>query len=70
MSRPKHAMHLDAGSHVMSNNPIISYRNGYLWIGNDAPDDKRCFATMDEYKAIRMAKAILRRAGPVGKEEG
>ena len=41
--------------------PVISYVNGYLWIGNDAAGDRRCYAVLSERKAIQLAKAILRR---------
>lgn len=28
------------------NRPIISIQHGYLWIGNNATDDKACYATL------------------------
>ena len=62
MMKRKHTIHLEAGHMNYANNPVLCYRYGYIWIGNDASGDKRCFAIMDEHKAVRMAKAILNRA--------
>lgn len=46
------------------NQPIISAENGCLWIGNDAPDDKMCFATLSGKKTLlKLASEIKRAAG-------
>ena len=50
------------------NNPIISINaNGartYLWIGNNAEDDRMCFATLSGVKTLeKLACGILRALG-------
>ena len=43
--------------------PVIDIRNGYLWIGNDAPDDMVCFATLAGKKTLlKLAEAIKQNA--------
>lgn len=45
------------------NQPIISVQHGYVWIGNDAPDDKACFATLSGKKTLlKLAERIRRSA--------
>jgi hypothetical protein len=51
-----------------SNMPIIhlnAYGNqSFLWIGNDAPNDKMCFATLSGVSELRrLAIAILKEVG-------
>lgn len=48
------------------NNPAVfvvgSGRNMYLWIGNDADEDKFCFATLSGVASLRqLAEEILDR---------
>jgi hypothetical protein len=38
---------------------VLSWEHGYLWIGNDDPNDMACYATLDEDDAERVAKKIL-----------
>ena len=41
------------------NKPILSMQYGYLWIGNDADDNKFCFATLSGKKTLlKLAKMI------------
>jgi hypothetical protein len=56
---------LDAGEQLNRNpnEPIIHLVEGeqpYLWIGNNAENDKMCFATLSNEKSLRrLAEAIL-----------
>lgn len=50
------------------NEPILSLlrdgKNSYLWVGNDADDDKVCFATLAGPARLRnLARAILEEVG-------
>jgi hypothetical protein len=47
---------------------VLSYKHGYLWIGDDPSG--YCFGTLDEKKTLRMAKAILNRAALDALKEG
>ena len=41
------------------NKPIITAKHNYVWIGNDAPDDMMCFATLSGRKTLlALARAI------------
>ena len=44
------------------NNPVISIEHGYLWIGNNAPDDKACFATLSNKRTLLKLADRIRRA--------
>lgn len=44
------------------NQPIISAEHGYLWIGNNAPNDMFCFATLSGRKRLLKLAAAIRRA--------
>ena len=48
------------------NNPIITAQHGYIWIGNDAPDDKACFATLSGKKTMLKLAAEIKRAALYG----
>ena len=48
------------------NNPIITAQHGYIWIGNDAPDDKACFATLSGKKTMLKLAAEIKRAALSG----
>lgn len=64
--RERHQMALSPGDRSWATRPVISYRHGYLWIGNDAPGDMRCYGTLDEARTLRLAKAIVRLAARPG----
>jgi len=58
---------LQEGEHLsrLPNNPKIHLvedgERSYLWIGNDAEDDKFCFATLSGVTTLRrLAQAILK----------
>jgi len=55
---------LTDGEHLnrSPNKPIISAEHGYLWIGNDAKDDKMCFATLSDRKTLLKLASAIRRA--------
>lgn len=64
------AIKLDEGEHLnrSPNNPIIHLvedgQRSYLWIGNDAVNDKACFATLSGAATLRrLAKGILSEVG-------
>ena len=61
----KHQMRLE--SVVVSDDVVraISYKRGYLWIGDGKSG--YCFGILNEHKTVRMAKAILRRAALLAK---
>jgi hypothetical protein len=49
---------------MTSNQPVIfisvTGKNTYLWIGNNAEDDKGCYATLSGPKTLgKLAKGIL-----------
>jgi hypothetical protein len=67
--RKPYQMRLNGGHVDFANEPIIFYRYGYLWIGNNAEDDKKCFAYLPEHKTVRMAKAIIAMAKQRAKAE-
>lgn len=56
---------LDPG-YNSANEPIISAERGYkyIWIGNNAPNNKRCFFTLSGRKTLlKLAAAIVECAG-------
>ena len=59
----KHQFKLRAGERLNRNpnNPIISAQHGYVWIGNDANDDKACFATLSGKKTLLALAAAIKK---------
>ena len=56
---------LKEGEHLnrSPNKPVIIANHGYLWVGNDAPEDKMCFAHLSGRKILLgLATAIHREA--------
>ena len=55
---------LETGASAFGASPILSARYSYLWIGNDAASDKRCYATLSGVATLRRLRdrltAILR----------
>ena len=60
MKAKKHKMRLESLVDGCGAERVVSYRHGYLWIGDDKSG--YCFGTLREKKTVRMAKAILNRA--------
>ncbi len=44
------------------NKPIITTQHGYLWIGNNAPGDMACYATLSGKKTLLKLAAEIKRA--------
>ncbi len=61
----EHSQKLRAGQKGYAISPVAGMtgkgRRAYLWIGNDAKGDMRCYATLSGTKTLRkLAHAILR----------
>ena len=58
----KHTFKLEEGEHLNRNpnKPVIIALHGYIWIGNDAPFDKMCFATITGRKTLLKLAAAIR----------
>lgn len=39
--------------------PVLHYQHGYLWVGNDHPDNMACYATVDGKKLKKLCEHIL-----------
>lgn len=60
---------LKEGSHLNAKQPIIGItgtgKQTYIWIGNNATDNKACYATLSGPKTLeKFAKQLLKALNP------